>query len=163
MKIHLFYDVLLVPPLKILKERRDSGTCDPGPIELQESCTRFLKVISLPCLLVPGQTYNFAHDPVSSGDGQDMEIKASGFFEKEGRPTPFMIVSDSFYFAFDPWLDHEATLEERELSFDEQVSAWRKEDERSLKLAGADFEKDRWREVEWKERQPFKTRASLGD
>ena len=125
MKVHLFYDVYMVPPdLESLPmghddRHRPSGDC------MTTRVFRFLKVVPMPCLLMPGQVYTAEYDPVTGQRGSnDFVIKSSGVFEDGGRQTPHMIVVDDYFLSFDTWHKHETGEEERRLWYDEQVELW---------------------------------------
>ncbi len=151
MKINLYCDVLLVPPAVLVKEGRDRPCIE-----------RFLKTISLPALLVPGQTYQMNNDPVTGNpDPSDFVVVDSGVFEEGSKQTPYMVIRDDFWLAFEPWLEHEADVDERALPFDEQVALWRKEDEKELEQVKWRFEQRGWKICSSGEREPTRSRPTF--
>lgn len=136
MKIQLFYDLLKSCP---------SG--DHSKAEKVIGCSRFVKQVSMPVLLVGGQTYSREYDPVNDNSGpNDFTVASSGIFEDGDRNIPFIIIEDDWEFDFNSWFESCCSREESQLPFAKLLDLWLKENDRKLPIIRERFLSDGWKE-----------------
>lgn len=153
MKINLYCDVLLVPPAVLVKAGKACAYVE-----------RFMKTISLPTLLVPGQTYYMKFDLVTGAPGPtDFSVVDSGVFEDGDKQIPYIVLKDDFWLAFDPWFEYEATIDQKKRSQDEQIAMWRKEDEAALEKTIQRFSQNGWKMCHLAMSGPVRSSPSFDD
>jgi hypothetical protein len=151
MKINLYCDVLMVPPAVLVK----AGKAYPY-------VQRFVKTISLPTLLVPGQTYYMECDLVTGAPGPtDFSVIDSGVFEDGDKQIPYIVLKDDFWLAFDPWLKYEAMADHKRLPQEEQITIWRKDDSVALEKTTQRFLQNGWELCPPVKSGPMLSRPSL--
>lgn len=126
MKVNLLYDVVTAPTPELIQQIRDLGigslgslSIDPKPLRI-----RFVRTVSLPALLVKGQSYYLRHDPLTGYEYNNLEVASSGVYEDdEGKPIPFVIIEDDHWLSFDNWYNNKC--EDRNRSPVDLYNEWR--------------------------------------
>lgn len=151
MKINLYCDVLLVPPAVLVKAGKACAYVE-----------RFVKTISLPTLLVPGQTYYMKYDLVTGSPClTNFSVIDSGVFEDGDKQTPYIVLKDDYWLAFDPWLEYETTTDHKKLPQKEQIEMWRRDDDVALEETKRRFLQNGWKLCSLAEIGPERSSPSL--